>query len=529
MSLSYLRPDVVIEPLVAQWFAVPHVVSPASSPRVVTNRQLALMRSFLQNPRVHEMAARTPAMAGGAFFQFGGERAEELRVLLQKTEAEAAHLVRFAQAQTELEKWLLENARGESLEPHYARLPEPLRGRVELVYDLYHRPTLRLREPVLYRTPLYRESAQQLRLFRSRGDVRHFYATPRLREPEDVWLTLPFRSSAVDDLARARFEPVDVRALKASLGVSEDDSARFEALFTPEAPSLAPRYDGEGVRIRYFGHACVVVEADGVTIATDPCVAYETGNGRSGFHDLPPRLDWVLITHAHPDHFSLEWLLALRSRIGTIVVPRNGGGTHADPSLRLLLRAAGFPSVIEVDEAESLELAPGMRLLTLPFQGEHCDLDIRGKLAYHLRVKERSLLMLGDTNLLDPAAYDPFADELGRPDMVFAGLESEGAPITWGYGPLFDTEPPRNIAMARRSNSMNAERTWPLVEKLRPHQLHIYSMGCEPWMRHVMGIAVDARSPQVRNAMTLVTKAREHGMQSELLVLKWESVLERAG
>lgn len=59
--------------------------------------------------------------------------------------------------------------------------------------------------------------------------------------------------------------------------------------------------------------------------------------------DLPDYIDHVLITHGHQDHLVLESLLRLRTRIGTVVVPRSDAGSLQDPSLRLALEAAGFP------------------------------------------------------------------------------------------------------------------------------------------------------------------------------------------
>jgi hypothetical protein len=55
------------------------------------------------------------------------------------------------------------------------------------------------------------------------------------------------------------------------------------------------------VRVRYFGHACVLVET---AVLTDPFVSYDypAEVPRYTLADLPDQIDYALITHAHSDH-----------------------------------------------------------------------------------------------------------------------------------------------------------------------------------------------------------------------------------
>ena len=123
----------------------------------------------------------------------------------------------------------------------------------------------------------------------------------------------------------------------------------------------------------------------------------------------------------------LETLLQLRHKIRHVVVPRNNGGGLADPSLKLVLEAAGFASVIEIDELGAIETADGA-ITSIPFFGEHGDLNIRSKTTYLVRLLGRSFLFCADSNAFEPRLYDHLADIVGELDVAFIGMECDGAP-----------------------------------------------------------------------------------------------------
>jgi len=515
----YLRQNAIVEPLYNQWYAWPYLISPMTAPMYVANLHLRLMESFVANPRVHMAALENPEMAGGPFLAFDEGKVEAVRRLVEKTRSESAPLLEFAEAVRQLTRLLAENADGASLQPLYARVPERLRGLVELVYDVNHHASIRFLEPLLYRSAAFDQGAQSVHLSLVEDDSRSFvFSTPRLEDGGKLALRVPFRHDALDGLFRLRDEPGDAGEAAEALGVASGDAARFEKLFTTDPPRPRDPHRDSGVRVRYFGHACVLVETRDTTILTDPVVAYEHGAGpaRFSFADLPERIDHVLITHAHQDHCMLETLLQLRSRIGRIVVPRSGGGGLADPSLKLMLQASGFRDVVELDALESLETPDGS-ITAVPFFGEHGDLDIRSKTTYMVRLLGKSLLFCADSNAFEPRLYDHVADAIGELDALFIGMECDGAPMSWLYGPVVTAPLARRMDQSRRLDGSNCERGMTLVRRLRPRSVYVYAMGAEPWLGYLTSIHYTEASRPIVESRQLVRECLSMGVCAESL------------
>ena len=146
----YLKANVLAEPLVGSWYAWPHLLPPATYSLNVLERHLSIMKSYVQAPMVHWAAVKNPAMLGGPFVNYPPNRANEVKALVEWTQKEQAELLVLAKAIKELDEMLRNEAKGFSLEPLYPRVPEPLRGYVELLYDLNNNPSFRLIERLLY-------------------------------------------------------------------------------------------------------------------------------------------------------------------------------------------------------------------------------------------------------------------------------------------------------------------------------------------------------------------------------------------
>ena len=110
--------------------------------------------------------------------------------------------------------------------------------------------------------------------------------------------------------------------------------------------------------------------------------------------------------------------------------------------------------------------------------GEHADLNIKTKLAWLVKMGPHSLLFAADSCTIEPRLYQHLRREIGEIDALFLGMECDGAPLTWLYGPLLSQklDPAWMLPAACRARITNRECT-------------SYTLGCRepmymPWARN---------------------------------------------
>lgn len=521
----YFRSNVVVEPLVHHWYAWSHLIPPATAARNATERHLRIMDSFIQSPESHAAAVRNPKMLGGPFMDLPKSRLDDVKRLAAETQS--MRCFELSRAICELDSMLCSQATGYSLEPLYEHIPEPLQGYVELVYDTHNHASFRLIEPLFYNSSYYDPSVQSLMLSLITGDDRPFVlSTPRFKEPGNVHLQIPFASEQVDFLFRLKEKPASYSLIKSTLALSDEDDDVFQSFLTTNPPHPYHSYTGQGARWRYFGHACILLESGGTSILTDPVLSYtyENNISRYTYEDLPEVIDCVLITHNHQDHLLFETLLQLRSRIKTIVVPRNAGGTLQDPSMKLILRECGFSNVVEVEEMEDLRFGP-LAIKAIPFLGEHGDLDIRTKMAYLASVNGRSILFAADSANISPPMYEHVHAEVGDLDVLFVGMECDGAPMSWLYGPLMTQRLEREKDQSRRLAGSHFKRAKAIVDQFGCKEVYVYAMGQEPWLNYVMSVKYTPESNPIIQSDQLIEACRAQGIIAERLFGEKEILL----
>ncbi|MEM7187157.1 MAG: MBL fold metallo-hydrolase [Bacteroidota bacterium] len=521
-KLHYLKLNVAIEALVDRWYGWAHLISPATAAMNIKDRHIKIMESYIKNPKVHAAAVKTPKMLGGPFIDYDGGRVEDIKALLEETLEKRANMLKLNQAILDLNEMLQNEASGYSLDPLYDKIPEELQGFVELYYDLNDKPNFRFFESLLYRSEYHDESAQSISLqLVESDDSRSFVlSTPRLDDPHLINLPIPFKETVIDDLLRMKKTPGSIAEIRQALNIKPEQEELFNTFFTETPPPKYQRYTGEGIRTRYFGHACVLVETKEISILIDPVISYdgyETEVNRYTVNDLPEVIDYVLITHNHQDHILLETLLQLRHVVKHIVVPSSGKGNLQDPDLKLMFNNIGFDNIIELTDMESITL-DGCTITGIPFLGEHSDLDVRSKLCYHVALhNDFKVLFVADSCNVQPKIYERIQKVIGDVDVLFLGMECDGAPLSWLYGPLVANKVERGKDQSRRLAGCNFVQGNQLVEIFHPRNVFVYAMGLEPWLKFISSIKYTDESRPIIESNKLIDHCLEQGIEAERL------------
>jgi hypothetical protein len=211
-----------------------------------------------------------------------------------------------------------------------------------------------------------------------------------------------------------------------------------------------------------------------------------------------------------------ETLLQLRHKVRNIIVPRSTGGDRADPSARLILQTVGFNNTWELDELEHIEI-PGGYIMGCPFLGEHCDLNVRTKLAYYVHLLGKSILAIADSNNLESRLYQHLREIIGEIDILFIGMECDGAPMSWLYGPLLTKPVIRKNDQSRRFDGSTCEKGLAIIDILKPKQVYIYAMGQEPWCSFLTSIRYTEASRPIVESNKLVAECLGRGLMAERL------------
>ena len=171
---------------------------------------------------------------------------------------------------------------------------------------------------------------------------------------------------------------------------------------TPKIPN-PKEWPDKGLHAAWLGHSTVLMKIDGFTIITDP--VFST---RAGLHLGPvtlgvkrltapalpladlPKVDLVLLSHAHMDHFDLPSLRRLEERTTTVVTASRTGD---------LLRVGQYAGVHEIGWGQEQRVGPAtIRGLEVNHWGARLRTDTyRGYNGYLIHIGRYKIVFAGDT------------------------------------------------------------------------------------------------------------------------------------
>jgi len=132
------------------------------------------------------------------------------------------------------------------------------------------------------------------------------------------------------------------------------------------------------VKIQYIASASVVVEHEGVRVLCDPWLT--DGIYYGTWYHYPPLqckpedfadVDYIYISHIHPDHMDQETLKRLPRSIPILI------HNYQDKFILRILSGLGFETIIEVEHKQCYQLAPDFMIEILA--ADNCDPEVCGK------------------------------------------------------------------------------------------------------------------------------------------------------
>lgn len=216
----------------------------------------------------------------------------------------------------------------------------------------------------------------------------------------------------------------------------------FDGLNLPKRATLTPDltdWESHELAAAWIGHATVLLRIGGMTVLTDPVLSNRVGVGAGLITMGPkrfvapalqlnqlPKLDLILISHAHFDHLDVPTLNRLPKDVPVVTAHR----THD------LIQGLGFSKVMEMRWGDDLQLG-SLKLAAREVKhwGARTFFDQhRGFNAYLLESGKRRVLYGGDTayqehfkdiNGVDLAifgigAYDPYLAAHATPEQAWA-------------------------------------------------------------------------------------------------------------
>ncbi|HEY3002344.1 MAG TPA: MBL fold metallo-hydrolase [Kribbellaceae bacterium] len=219
------------------------------------------------------------------------------------------------------------------------------------------------------------------------------------------------------------------------------------------------------MRVTWWGHSTITVEAAGSRLLTDPVLVNRIGHLRRRRGSQPPpearEADAVLVSHLHADHLHLT-SLPLVAPGARIVVPRGAAALVAREC-----GAAVADRCVEVEPGTKVRVG---ELIVTAVPARHDDRRgpwssvVATPVGYRVEGTGLSAWFAGDTDL-----YDEMAREIGQVDLALVPVGGWGPTLGPGHlDPARAAEAVRRLG-ARHAVPVHYGTFWPIgLDWVRP-------------------------------------------------------------
>jgi len=163
--------------------------------------------------------------------------------------------------------------------------------------------------------------------------------------------------------------------------------------------------------------------------------------------------------------------------------------------------------------------------VALPFFGEHGDLNVQTKAAWHVEANGHKFLFAADSCNISPKLYEHLHRLIGDIEVLFVGMECNGAPMSWIYGPLLTQRIERQKDHSRRLAGSDFERARAIVDEFHCREVYVYAMGQEPWLNYIMSVKYTDTSKPIVESNRLLDYCQSKGITAERLFGEKEILL----
>ena len=213
-------------------------------------------------------------------------------------------------------------------------------------------------------------------------------------------------------------------------------------------------------RLRWFGHATVRLDLDGVRFLFDPFLAGGIGPVRrrrkSPDLDVAP-VDSILVSHGHQDHLHVASLRKL-DRATPLVIPRGTGR---------LLRGEGFDDIREVDVGDEMTFGDvRVRVVHAAHDGRRMPFGPAAPALGYVLEGEHSVYFAGDTDIF-PGMADLAADL----DLAILPIGGWGPTLRGGHMDPTTAASSLRLLRPRTAVAVHWGTLWPVgLGRVRRHR-----------------------------------------------------------